>query len=63
MSEPIKEDQSQNGVRVIVTRSEGGSVVEADCQCFGMLWRLHSNPYCPLLIRSKRSWVQLPPVA
>jgi hypothetical protein len=46
---PAFEDQSRNGVKVIVRRNENGSVVEADCQCFGGKGRLHSNPYCPLL--------------
>lgn len=46
---PRVEDQSSNGVKVIVTRGKGGSVVEADCWCYGSLTRTHSNPYCPLL--------------
>ena len=47
---PTRIDQSKNGVKVIVTRFEdGGTVVEADCQCFGMPGRVHSNSYCPLL--------------
>jgi hypothetical protein len=46
------EDQSRNGVRVIVTRSEDGSVVEADCNCFGSPQRVHSNMFCPLLVKN-----------
>lgn len=45
---PAREDQSRNGVRVIVRRSEEGSSVEADCSCFGLVQRLHSNTNCPL---------------
>lgn len=48
---PVREDQSQNGVRVIVHRFKNGTVVEASCQCFGTLFRLHSNESCPLLRR------------
>lgn len=44
------EDQSANGVRVIVIRfPSGGTTVEADCQCFGLPWRVHSTPSCPRL--------------
>ncbi len=48
-------DQSKNGVRVKVTRYYGadglptGSVVEADCACFGARWRCHSSASCPNL--------------
>jgi hypothetical protein len=49
---PIREDQSQNGVKVIVFRFKNGStVVDASCQCFGTTFRLHSNERCPLLQR------------
>jgi hypothetical protein len=50
------EDLSKNGVRVIRTRDfdkKGvliGSVVEADCNCFGGN-RPHSSIYCPRLIK------------
>lgn len=43
----VVEDQTRNGVRVVVTRSPGrGTVVDADCQCFGAPYRAHSNPSC-----------------
>ncbi len=45
-------DQSQNGVRVIVHRVEGGTYVEADCQCFGVTFRVHSDPNCPVRLRA-----------
>jgi hypothetical protein len=45
-----REDQSRNGVRVIVYRTENGSVVDADCQCFGHPGRLHSTDRCPLFV-------------
>ena len=49
-NKPVKIDQSKNGVRVIVTRYPGkGSTVEADCECFGIVGRVHSNSFCPLL--------------
>jgi hypothetical protein len=43
------EDQSKNGVRVIVTRTKDGSHVDASCQCFGQPMRAHSNVGCPNL--------------
>jgi len=48
-----KEDQTRNGVKVIVHRfydrkGLSGTTVEADCQCFGGN-RTHSNPNCPRL--------------
>jgi hypothetical protein len=47
---PVLEDQSRNGVRVHVRRFKNGStVVDADCQCFGLAFRLHSSSGCPLL--------------
>ena len=45
---PRVEHQNTNGVKVTVTRSEQGSVVEADCQCFGLPGRIHSREDCPL---------------
>jgi hypothetical protein len=50
---PAREDQSRNGVRVIVHRNENGSTVEADCGCFGAPNRLHTNPCCPVLIAAR----------
>lgn len=50
--QPVHDDQSRNGVRVIVHRFKNGStVVEADCQCFGATFRAHSNDRCLLLQR------------
>lgn len=50
--EPTREDQSRNGVRVIVYRFKNGSTaVDASCQCFGHTFRLHSSENCPLLRR------------
>lgn len=46
-----REDQSRNGVRVVVWRDDSGSVVEASCDCFGHPQRSHSNYLCPLLQR------------
>jgi hypothetical protein len=49
---PVAEDQSCNGVKVTVYRFKNGStVVDATCQCFGAIGRLHSNERCPLLLR------------
>lgn len=45
---PVREDQSANGVKVIVHRMEEGTVVEADCECFGIPGRVHSNTNCPV---------------
>lgn len=39
--------QDRNGVRVRVHEHPNGTVVEADCQCFGSPKRLHSNMSCP----------------
>jgi hypothetical protein len=48
----VREDQSLNGVRIIVHRFKNGStVVEADCQCFGHTFRSHSSVRCVLLQR------------
>lgn len=50
------EDQSKNGVRVIVTRwKSGGTTVDATCQCFGSDFRCHSNPSCPNLHRQENA--------
>lgn len=49
---PVKEDQSRNGVSVIVHRFKNGStIVDASCSCFGSTWRLHNNAACPVLKR------------
>ena len=51
---PVKEDQSQNGVTVTVYHfNNGGTVVDASCQCFGTTFRLHSNDRCPLLLKHR----------
>jgi hypothetical protein len=49
------EDQSKNGVRVVVRRYPDGTTVEASCDCFGTDFRTHSNTGCPnyLAQRSK----------
>lgn len=41
--------QDRNGVRVRVSRDPDGSVVQADCLCFGNPKRMHSSPECPSL--------------
>jgi hypothetical protein len=43
------EESVVNGVRVRVTRTEQGSSVYADCDCFGHPCRVHSNVRCPNL--------------
>lgn len=43
--------QDRNGVRVRVHRLTGGTVVYADCQCFGVEYRPHSRTSCPFLLR------------
>ncbi|HSX22582.1 MAG TPA: hypothetical protein VLE97_07400 [Gaiellaceae bacterium] len=49
---PVAEDQTRNGVKVIVYRFKtGGTIVDATCQCFGSPKRLHTNEKCPLLLR------------
>ena len=49
---PMLEDQTRNGVRVVVHRFKSGSTyVDAACQCFGSPRRLHSSEKCPLLLR------------
>lgn len=54
--QPVKprfttEDQSKNGVRVIAHRSAEGSTVDADCECFGSNFRVHSREDCPNRLR------------
>lgn len=44
-------DQSRNGVKVLVHRQGDGTVVETDCECFGIEGRTHSSIDCPILIR------------
>lgn len=46
-----KIDQSRNGVKVTVYKSENGSVVQADCLCYGSPNRVHSHPNCPLRLK------------
>lgn len=48
------DDQSKNGVRVIVRRWKDGTTVEADCKCFGSYLRIHSNPMCPVAAHQDR---------
>lgn len=44
----VTEDQSRNGVRVLVHRVPGqGTTVDADCSCFGSDFRAHSRTDCP----------------
>ena len=50
-----KENQSKNGVKVIVYKYDDGSVVEADCECFGHDQRAHSNMHCPNRSRSENN--------
>ena len=45
------EDQSRNGVRVIVTRTKDGSHVDASCSCFGFDGRAHNHESCPNRLR------------
>ena len=46
---PIKiEDQSRNGVKVLVSYWPDGTTVEADCNCFGFTNRAHSTEDCPV---------------
>jgi len=49
------ERRDRNGVRVKVTRGSNGSVVEADCHCYGIPGRLHSTPDCVVLKKKKSS--------
>lgn len=55
--EPVVEDQSKNGVKVIVRRTSQGSTVEASCSCHGVIGRAHSTTQCPLLRRFAPSLV------
>lgn len=50
----IREDQSRNGVRVIVWREKNGTVVDAACSCFGIPGRCHNTESCPLYIKQAR---------
>lgn len=47
------EDQTKNGVRVIVTRTRNGTFVDADCQCYGNPGRAHSSSNCPVYLASQ----------
>jgi len=58
---PAREDQSCNGVKVIVYRFKNcRTVVDASCQCYGATFRLHSNESCPLLLRMRAKEVRRP---
>ena len=51
-----KEDQSKNGVSVVVTyhynvNGFGGTTVQADCSCHGTSFRTHSWENCPNRLR------------
>lgn len=52
---PRVEDQSRNGVRVRVLHYPGGTVVDADCSCFGMPKRVHNNERCPRLLAARKN--------
>ena len=43
----------RNGVQLEVVRGEAdyprGRIQFAECQCFGVVGRVHSSMYCPLL--------------
>ncbi len=52
---PTTEDQSKNGVRVIVHRYHDGSTVDASCACFGSDFRAHSTTSCPNFKRQEES--------
>jgi hypothetical protein len=53
-SKPWIENQSRNGVKVIVTHWPGkGSIVEADCGCFGAPYRVHTNSNCVMLKKNQ----------
>lgn len=59
--QPIREDQSRNGVTVTVFRFKNGStVVDASCQCFGAPFRLHSSDRCPARGGRRRDGEALP---
>lgn len=45
--------QNSNGVKVHVHVQDGGTVVEADCACFGAPFRTHSNARCTYLVRAE----------
>jgi hypothetical protein len=44
--------QDRNGVKVRVHLHDNGTTVDADCQCFGSSQRLHTNPFCPVLVKA-----------
>ena len=49
--EPVVEDQSMNGVKVLVHRwPDGNTAVEADCSCFGTSFRCHNSTACPVYL-------------
>lgn len=47
----ITEDQSKNGVHVIVRIFADGRTVEASCECHGTEFRMHSTEHCPNRLR------------
>lgn len=54
VDKPRIENQSANGVKVIKYRFKNGSTyVDATCQCFGHIGRVHSSESCPLLGRAR----------
>lgn len=55
------ENQDRNGVKVRVHRSSEGSVVFADCKCFGFETRCHSTDRCPVYRRAVQGLTQLNP--
>jgi hypothetical protein len=56
---PVVEDQSRNGVKVLVSRyPDGGTTVDAACDCLGGN-RAHSNPECPSLRKKKQGNVKV----
>ena len=42
--------ETRNGVQVKTTRTDEGTVVEADCNCYGLPNRSHSTMKCPALL-------------
>ena len=59
---PARVDQSCNGVKVIKYRfKDGGTYVDASCQCFGHTGRIHSSESCPLFLRARRRGPQVKP--
>lgn len=50
--QPVIEDFSRNGVKVKkYTWPDGNTSVQADCQCFGYDFRMHSRMDCPNRLR------------